>query len=105
MGATKLSFAATELYFAATKLSLGATKLSFVATKLSFVATKLSFLATKLSFAATKLFTLENTSCSNQLGRIKMADDQFDFPDEDDNDFEELIRYYFYKGFTYKGIR
>ena len=34
-----------------------------------------------------------------------MADDQFDFPDEEDNDFEELIRYYFYKGFTCKGIR
>ena len=34
-----------------------------------------------------------------------MADDQFDFPDEEDNDYEELIRYYFYKGFTCKEIR
>ena len=23
-----------------------------------------------------------------------MADDQFDFPDEEDNDYKELIRYY-----------
>ena len=29
-----------------------------------------------------------------------MADDQFDFSDEEENDFEELLRYYFYKGFT-----
>ena len=34
-----------------------------------------------------------------------MADDQFDFPDEEDNDYEELIPYYFYKGFTCKEIR
>ena len=34
-----------------------------------------------------------------------MADDQFDFPDEEDNDYEELIRYYFYKGFTCKEIQ
>ena len=34
-----------------------------------------------------------------------MADDQFDFPDEEDNDYEELIRYYFYKVFTCKEIR
>ena len=34
-----------------------------------------------------------------------MADDQFDFPDEEDNDYEELIRYYFYNVFTCKEIR
>ena len=34
-----------------------------------------------------------------------MADDQFDFPDEEDNDYGELICYYFYKGFTCKEIR
>ena len=33
-----------------------------------------------------------------------MADDQFDFPGEKDNDYE-LIRYYFYKCFTCKEIR
>ena len=37
-----------------------------------------------------------------------MADEQLDFLDEEneiDNDYEELIRYYFYKGFTYEEIR
>jgi hypothetical protein len=38
----------------------------------------------------------------------KMADEQFDVSDEEheiENDYEELIRYYFYKGFTYEVIR
>ena len=37
-----------------------------------------------------------------------MADEQFDVFDEEheiENDYEELIRYYFYKGFTYEEIR
>ena len=36
-----------------------------------------------------------------------MADEQFDVFDEEheiENDYEELIRYYFYKGFTYEEI-
>ena len=37
----------------------------------------------------------------------KMADEQFDISDEEheiENDYEEIIRYYFYKGFTYEVI-
>ena len=44
----------------------------------------------------------------NMAGNVQFLDltpSQFDFPDEEDNDYEELIRYYFYKGFTCKEIR